>query len=116
MGHIDLTRSEQDFYETVSQQVNTLLMEAKTKGQTLLTQMVTSICETHNAEVPQQFDTIRDKRGKTIAMLWGQELKLWREGVLNIPGAVYPPGLPVKPKMLEVKAESVAPNSAPTPG
>ena len=97
MGIINLRKSEQDFYASTLKQANEIVAKAQAEAGELITSTVTSICESHESETPQQFEPVKDKKGKTIAMLWGKEQKAWREGALQIEGGVYPPGFPIKP-------------------
>jgi hypothetical protein len=98
MGVINLVKSEQDFYDSVAKQANEHIERAKSEASSMVSDMLKSIYETHDTEVPQQWEPVKNKKGRVIAMIWGKEQKDWREGVLQIEGAVYPPGFPIKPK------------------
>lgn len=97
MGQVNLTKSEQDFYESTIKQINTVIANAQTEAKNLLTQTVSSICESHDSEVPEIFEPVKNKKGKVIAMLWGDDIKKFHDGELTIADAVVPPKAPAPP-------------------
>jgi hypothetical protein len=98
MGIVNLRKSEQDFYDSTVKQASAVLARAQSEANGLINDTIKSICESHDSEFPLSCEPVNNKNGKVIALLWGAEQKDWREGNLHIDGAVYPPGLPLKPK------------------
>lgn len=133
MPVVEFTHSEKGFYEDKQKQARSLVAAAQDavnkaaqEGKTLVGGVLAMICESHEQEPPANAELVKNKQGKVIGLIWGDDYGKFLKGELTIKDAVVPPQ-PASPSRVtdrlariekrraEKKARKAAKNGATTP-